>query len=79
MATFVKGHRSGNIALSADAQNPLATWTRSDSRTAAEVEFFDPDTGETLVDDRVTTARDSSFNVGAIFAPSVRLMFHLYF
>lgn len=68
-----------HMGLSLDAQNPLATWSRTDSRNVTDIETFDPNTGESVIDEQVTVNRSSAYNVGAIFSPSVRLMFHLYF
>ena len=84
--TFVKGSYGlgiewffvKNIALSADALNPLVSWERSSSETKRELTFTD-DTGAEQTGTAVDRAENSALNVGAIFSPSVRLMFHLYF
>lgn len=56
-----------NLVLSADARNPLVTWNRS--RTFQELGVAGAE-AETV---------DSGISAGLVFAPSVRLMVHLYF
>ena len=62
-----------NLSISADAQNPL--WSYSSSSTVTEVE-------QTVADQRQTSrneTRQSGFNYGLRIQPSARVLVHLYF
>lgn len=62
-----------NVVLSADATNPLVAWNRSTTRTETE-----NNTGAepvSTVDESVSNTLD----FGLRLAPTVRMMFHLYF
>lgn len=61
-----------NIVLSADATNPLASWTNT---TSVERSARTGDNPRSQEERSSTTALD----FGLVFNPSVRLMFHLYF
>jgi hypothetical protein len=68
-----------NIALSADALNPLVSWQRSTSEAKRDITYFDPNTGEERNGTSVEVLENTSLSVGAVFRPTVRVMLHLYF
>ena len=62
-----------HIAVSADATNPLAAWSRN-----TQVRTTTDTTGVEPVNTRAESVT-SELNAGLIFQPTVRVMFHLYF
>lgn len=64
---------SRNVVLSADAHNPLVSWTQTTVNNVQQ-----DNTGTEPVAAQTETV-NRTLNYGLIFQPTVRVMFHLYF